>query len=124
MAGGLKRARGSPAPSDHNPVMSQASLIVDMPLSRTRSLLANINSSATVSDNNSYQSHFSDTQHLPPLKSKLIGGPGTLFNGVTSSTGHSNGDNCDSMSINGSIVSNGSVTSIAGGANTTSLTNG
>jgi len=111
--------------------MSQASLIVDMPLSRTRSLLANINSSATVSDNNSYQSHFSDTQHLPPLKSKLIGGPGTLFNGVTTTNGQTNGDNCDSMSINGSIVSNGSVTSIAGaregvqhGSHPTSLTNG
>lgn len=64
---------------------------------------------------------------MPPLKSKLIGGPGTLFNGVTSS-GHTNGDNCDSMSINGSIVSNGSVSSIAGGTNgvqhSASLTNG
>ena len=68
---------------------------------------------------------------MPPLKSKLIGGPGTLFNGVTTTNGQTNGDNCDSMSINGSIVSNGSVTSIAGGTNgvqhgphTTSLTNG
>ena len=65
-------------------------------------------------------------QHLPPLKSKLIGGPGTLFNGVTSN-GHqgTNSDNCDSMSINGSIVSNGSVTSVSGnGTNGHSLTNG
>ena len=45
--------------------------MVDMPLSRTRSLLANINTSASgasvasVSDNtNSYQSHFSDTQEI------------------------------------------------------------
>ena len=68
---------------------------------------------------------------MPPLKSKLIGGPGTLFNGV-SSNGQTNGDNCDSMSINGSIVSNGSVTSIAGatngvqhgGGHPASLTNG
>merc|ERR1711963_1140399 len=110
---------------------SQASLIVDMPLSRTRSLLANINTSASAtvsasatSDNSSgYSSHFSDTQHLPPLKSKLIGGPGTLFSGVT---GNSNGDNnCDSMSINGSIVSNGSVTSGGGGGTgTNGHTNG
>jgi len=107
--------------------MSQASLMVDMPLSRTRSLLANINSSATVSESSAYLPHISDTQHLPPLKSKLIGGPGTLFNGVGSNgVGHTS-DNCDSMSINGSIVSNGSVTSIAGATNgviTTSLTNG
>ena len=105
----------------------QASLMVDMPLSRTRSLLANINSSATVSESSAYLPHISDTQHLPPLKSKLIGGPGTLFNGVGSNgVGHTS-DNCDSMSINGSIVSNGSVTSIAGATNgviTTSLTNG
>ena len=101
--------------------------MVDMPLSRTRSLLANINSSATVSESSAYLPHISDTQHLPPLKSKLIGGPGTLFNGVGSNgVGHTS-DNCDSMSINGSIVSNGSVTSIAGATNgviTTSLTNG
>jgi len=107
--------------------MSQASLMVDMPLSRTRSLLANINSSATVSESSAYLPHISDTQHLPPLKSKLIGGPGTLFNGVGSNGVGQNSDNCDSMSINGSIVSNGSVTSIAGATNgviTTSLTNG
>lgn len=41
----------------------QASLVVDMPLSRTRSLLANINTSSSVSDNSpAYSSHFSDTQ--------------------------------------------------------------
>ena len=101
--------------------------MVDMPLSRTRSLLANINSAATVSESSAYLPHISDTQHLPPLKSKLIGGPGTLFNGVGSNGVGHNSDNCDSMSINGSIVSNGSVTSIAGATNgviTTSLTNG
>ena len=51
-------------------LLFQASLIVDMPLSRTRSLLANINTSASAtvsasatSDNSSgYSSHFSDTQ--------------------------------------------------------------
>jgi len=104
--------------------------VVDMPLSRTRSLLANINTSTSVSDSSpAYSSHFSDTQHLPPLKSKLIGGPGTLFNGVTGHQGPS--DNCDSMSINGSIVSNGSVNSVAaavsnGGTNGVSngVTNG
>jgi len=96
--------------------MSQASLMVDMPLSRTRSLLANINSSATVSESNAYLPNISDTQHLPPLKSKLLGGPGTLFNGISGSvnSGINNiSDNCDSMSINGSIVSNGSVNSVA-----------
>ena len=57
-------------------------------------------------------------QHLPPLKSKLIGGPGTLFNGSHSQHGNHGHDNCDSMSINGSLVSNGSVTSVAAAANT------
>jgi len=102
--------------------MSQAGLIVDMPLSRTRSLLANINTSTATTaqppDTASYSSHFSDTQHLPPLKSKLIGGPGTLFNGSHSQHGNHGHDNCDSMSINGSLVSNGSVTSVAAAANT------
>ena len=60
-------------------------------------------------------------QHLPPLKSKLIG-PGTLFNGVTGNGHQSTSDNCDSMSINGSIVSNGSVNSVAAAVN--SGTNG
>ena len=51
-------------------------------------------------------------QHLPPLKSKLLGGPGTLFSGAGAS------DNIDSMSVNGSIVSNGSMTSVAGAGQT------
>jgi len=105
--------------------MSQASLMVDMPLSRTRSLLANINSS---SSSETYLPHISDTQHLPPLKSKLIGGPGTLFNGVGSTHALNQSDNCDSMSINGSIVSNGSgVTSTSGvtnGVATATMANG
>ena len=72
--------------------------------------------------------HISDTQHLPPLKSKLIGGPGTLFNGVGSTHALNQSDNCDSMSINGSIVSNGSgVTSTSGvtnGVATATMANG
>ena len=73
--------------------------------------------------------HISDTQHLPPLKSKLIGGPGTLFNGVGSTHAlNQQSDNCDSMSINGSIVSNGSgVTSTSGvtnGVATATMANG
>ena len=47
-------------------VVLQAGLIVDMPLSRTRSLLANINTSTATTaqppDTASYSSHFSDTQ--------------------------------------------------------------
>ena len=47
-------------------VLLQAGLIVDMPLSRTRSLLANINTSTATTaqppDTASYSSHFSDTQ--------------------------------------------------------------
>ena len=64
-------------------------------------------------------------QHLPPLKSKLIG-PGTLFNGVTGNGHQSTSDNCDSMSINGSIVSNGSVNSVAAAVNngTNGVSNG
>ena len=76
----------------------------------------------------SYLPHISDTQHLPPLKSKLIGGPGTLFNGVGSTHALNQSDNCDSMSINGSIVSNGSgVTSTSGvtnGVATATMANG
>ena len=138
--------------------------MVDMPLSRTRSLLANINSSSSskpiiiklsliilvLMDHHqflclklqlgskksnlwmfageSYLPHISDTQHLPPLKSKLIGGPGTLFNGVGSTHALNQSDNCDSMSINGSIVSNGSgVTSTSGvtnGVATATMANG
>ena len=63
-------------------------------------------------------------QHLPPLKSKLIGGPGTLFNGSHSQHGNHGHDNCDSMSINGSLVSNGSVTSVAAAAANGGQTNG
>ena len=48
----------------------------------------------------------------------MIGGPGTLFNGSHSQHGSHGHDNCDSMSINGSLVSNGSVTSVAAAANT------
>ena len=47
-------------------LLLQAGLIVDMPLSRTRSLLANINTSTATTaqppDTASYSSHFSDTQ--------------------------------------------------------------
>ena len=127
--------------------------MVDMPLSRTRSLLANINSSSSsrtiiflphkyicikvqstqesnisLFSGETYLPHISDTQHLPPLKSKLIGGPGTLFNGVGSTHALNQSDNCDSMSINGSIVSNGSgVTSTSGvtnGVATATMANG
>lgn len=97
--------------------MSKASLMVDMPLSRTRSLLANINSSTVPDSGSAYLPHISDTAHLPPLKSKLIGGPGTLFSGAVGSTYTVNSENCDSMSINGSIVSNG-----IGAVGTTSAT--
>jgi len=102
--------------------------MVEMPLSRTRSLLANINTS---SDTAAYLPHIQDSQHLPPLKSKLNGTSAGLFNGnSTNSNGTSNGsasatnglDNSDAMSINGSIVSNGSGVTVNGVSN--GLSNG
>ena len=61
-----------------------------------------------------------DTQHLPPLKSKIS--PGTLFTGTNGAS--SSVQDSDSMSINGSIVSNSSATSGAAANSVSSLANG
>lgn len=83
-----------------------------MPLSRTRSLLSNINSSDTA-----YLPTIQDS-HLPPLKSKL-NGASTLFSGSSIIL-----DNSDTMSVNGSIVSNGSSTNISSNGLNSNLSNG
>lgn len=56
--------------------------------------------------------------HLPPLKSKL-NGASTLFSGSSIIL-----DNSDTMSVNGSIVSNGSSTNISSNGLNSNLSNG
>lgn len=56
-------------------------------------------------------SRFQDS-HLPPLKSKLFSGSSIIL------------DNSDAMSVNGSIVSNGSSTNISSNGLNSNLSNG
>jgi hypothetical protein len=85
------------------------------------------------SDSSSYLPHITAdaSSLLPPLKAKLNGGSslfGTAAAIVAASNGHSNNstaDNCDTMSLNGSLVSNGGgVINVTNGSAAAHLTNG
>ncbi|XP_023327593.1 dual specificity tyrosine-phosphorylation-regulated kinase 2 [Eurytemora carolleeae] len=84
--------------------MSQGGSLLEMPLSRTRSLLS-------TSSDTAYLPTIQDS-HLPPLKSKLFSGSSIIL------------DNSDAMSVNGSIVSNGSSTNISSNGLNSNLSNG
>jgi len=106
-----------------------------MPLSRTRSLLSNINVSSGEGVTSAYLPTIQDTNGqgsvLPPLKSKLNGSAtlhhnssassyhnGNMINGGTSNGTENGSSNGDNMSIKlGSLVSNGSISNGINGAN-------